>query len=116
MIVELEADEQTCFMDGCFWPKAAKYCALLSLRCERLDAFHRASYPVISRHLIALNKPTAKPVAVGFAEIRQHRQKRHTKRAGEVGLSARAVGVGRCGDSVTHRHLLLTMAIELFLI
>lgn len=78
--------------------------------------FIHSTYPVISRHSIARNKPTARLVAVGFAEIRQHRQKRHMKRAGEVGLSARAVGVGRCGDSVTHKHLLLTIAIELFLI
>lgn len=55
---------------------------------------------VIFRHLIDLNNTTARPMTVGFAEIRQHRQKQHTKRAGEAGVSARAAGSGQRRNSL----------------
>lgn len=71
-----------------FWRKAAKHKVSLFKLCGRLDATH----PVISRHLITLQNPTARLVAVALAQIRQHRQKRHTKRAGEAGVSSRAGG------------------------
>lgn len=57
-------------------------------------------FPVISRHLIDLKKPTARLVAVAFAEVRQHRRKQHTKRAGEAGVSARAAGSGQRHNSL----------------
>lgn len=63
--------------------------AATSLRCLARNKF------VITRHLMARTKLAATPMAVAFAEIRQHRQKQHTKRAGEAGVSARAEGVGQ---------------------
>lgn len=73
-------------------PESSQAQGVLFQCCERLNVFHRSTYRVISRHLIAPQKAAARPVTIAFAEIRQHRQKRHTKRAGEAGSLARAVG------------------------